>query len=299
MAQNGFPKTRLPQSQFQILVKQFEGSMNFASATTRHVYMKALDQLLTFAKGNSFKFTPEDFGQFRLWLLESRKLSNNTVNTYLTASRRFCEFLVDLGVLQKNPAWSVHGSAQNFKITGVSLSEVSGAISGIDKATLLGKRDYAFLSAIFECGATISELVNADVADLKKTGTAAELWVKPKGNHRKYEIIRLTPGAGTALYEYIDARGEVASDYPLFTTVRVGRATNKRLSFRGARAAMRKRLRIDQERSLRLDSVRTYCAVRLMKQGRTTDEIKAFMRFKSNMPLRKIMVNSKAMAEKK
>ncbi len=299
MTQNGFPTTRLPQSQFQILVKQFEGSMDFASATTRHVYMKGLDQLLSFAKGNPFKFTPEDFSRFRLWLLDSRKLSNNTVNTYLTASRRFCEFLVDLGVLQKNPAWSVHGSAQNFKITGVSLSEVSGVISGIDRSSLLGKRDYAFLCSIFECGATISELIVADVADLKKAGALTELRVRGRGNHRQDEVVRLTPGAGAALYEYIDARGEVASDFPLFTTVRAGRATKKRLSFRGARAAMRKRLRIDAGRALRLDSLRTYCAVRMMKQGKTSDEIKAFMRFKSNMPFRKIMVNSKAMAEKR
>jgi len=36
-----------------------------------------------------------------------------------------------------------------------------------------------------------------------------------------------------------------------------------------------------------------------MKQGRTSEEIKAFMRFKSKMPFKKIMVNSKAMAERR
>ncbi len=299
MSQTGFPKTILPTSQFQILVRQFEGSMNFASATTRHVYMKALDQLLIYAKGSQFTFTPEDFTRFRIWLFDSRGLSNNTVNTYMTASRRFCEFLVDLGVLEQNPAWSVHGSAQNFKITRVSLSEVTRSISQVDTTSLLGKRDYAFLSMIFECGATISELLNSDVGDVKKSGAFAELWVKAKGIRGKYEAIRLTPGAKTALFDYIVARGELPPDAPLFATVRIGRSTNKRISFRGARAAMRKRLRIDAERALRLDSLRTYCAVRLMKQGRTSEEIKSFMRFKSNMPFRKIMVNSKAMAEKR
>ncbi len=299
MIQSRFPTTNLPQSQFRILVQQFESSMSFASGVTRHVYMKALDQLLFFAEGNQFKFTPEDFTQFRLWLLDGRKLSNNTVNTYMTASRRFCEFLVELGVLQQNPAWSVHGSAQHFNVTKVSLREVTHAISRINRSSLLGKRDYAFLSVIFECGATISELLNADIGDLKRSGEAVEMRVKPKGARGRYEVIRLTRAASSALYAYIDSRGQVASDFPLFSTVNAGRATQKRLSFRGARAAMRKRLTIDEKRALRLDSLRTYCAVRLMKQGRTSEEIKSFMRFKSNMPFRKIMVNSKAMAEKR
>ena len=299
MIQSRFPTTNLPQSQFRILVQQFESSMSFASGTTRHVYMKAIEQLLLFAEGNHFKFTPEDFSQFRLWMLDGKKLSNNTVNTYMTASRRFCEFLVDLGVLRQNPAWSVHGSAQKFNVTKVSLTEVTQAISRIERGPLLGKRDYAFLSVMFECGATISELINADIGDLKRSGETVELRVKPKGTRGKYEVIRLSKGASAALYDYIDGRGPVASDFPLFCTINAGRATPKRLSFRGARAAMRKRLTIDEKRVLRLDSIRTYCAVRLMKQGKTSEEIKLFMRFKSNMPFRKIMVNSKAMAEKR
>ncbi len=299
MLSDRFPTTKLPQSQFQILVQQFEGSMGFASGTTRHVYRKALDQLLEFAKGNTFKFVPEDFSEFRLWLLNERRLSNNTVNTYMTASRRFCEFLVELGVLRKNPAWGVHGSAQNFRITGVSLTEVAGAIGHIDRRTVLGKRDFAFIMLIYECGATISELIGADVGDLRRRGEIVDLWVKPKGTRGKYEVIRVAGRARVALFEYIDARGDVAADHPLFTTIRAGKATKKRLSFRGVRAAMRSRLRIDQRRALRLDSLRTYCAVRLMKEGRTSDEIKAFMRFKSNMPFRKIMANTKAIAEKR
>ncbi len=273
--------------------------MRFASGATRHVYRKALDKLLLFAENNPFKFTPEDFTQFRLWLLNESRLSNNTANTYMTASRRFCEFLVDLGVILKNPAWSVQGKAQTFKITGVTLSEVSNAISRIDRSSLLGKRDYAFISAMFECGATISELLNADIGDLKRRGDSVGLWVKPKGMRGKYEVIALQGPASAAIYDYIDSRGDVGADFPLFSTIRVGRATRTRLSFRGARAAMRKRLRIDDQRALRLDSLRTYCAVRLMKQGKTSEEIKAIMRFKSNMPFRKIMVNSKAMAEKR
>ncbi len=292
-----FPTIKIPQSQLQILVQQFEGSMQFASGTTTHVYRKALDQLLRYAKSNTFRFTPNDFSQFRIWLFNRRKLCNNTVNTYLTASRRFCEFLVELGVLKKNPTWSVHGSAQNFKILGLKLEEVESRISAIDRTSVLGKRDYAFISLMFECGAKISELINADVGDMKRSGQTVELWVKTKGARGESEIIRLTDFARTALFDYIDSRGRVAVDDPLFGTVRAGRALGVRLSFRGARAAMQKHLKFDEEKSLRLDSLRTYCAVRLMSEGKTPEEIRSYMRFKSNMPLRKLLNHRKATAE--
>jgi integrase/recombinase XerC/integrase/recombinase XerD len=292
-----FPTTKIQQSQLHILVQQFDNSMRFAKGTTRHVYRKALDQLLGYTKSNVFWFTPSDFSQFRFWLLNRKKLSNNTVNTYLTASRRFCEFLMELGILQRNPAWSVHGSAQDFKIYRVALAEVANVISRIDRKTVLGRRDYAFLSIIFECGATISELINADMGDMKKAGNSVDLWVKPRGSRGKFEVVSLTQSASDALYDYVNSRGHVTADEPLFSTVRAGTASKVRLSFRGVRYAMQKYLRFEGERTLRLDSLRTYCAVRLMTQGKSSDEIRSLMRFKSNMPFRKIIVNTKAIVE--
>ena len=297
MTATKFPTTKIPQSQLQILVRQFEEGMQFARGTTRHVYAKALDQLLAYAKASVFGFTPDDFIQFRVWLFNQKNLSTNTVNTYLTASRRFCEFLVEMGVLQTNPAWSVHGSAQEFKILGIGLTEVTKAISRIDRTTVLGKRDYAFLMTMLECGAAINELVNADIGDFRRNGNKVELLVKSSGTKGKYDALTVGESAAAALYEYIDSRGIVAADEPLFGIIRAGRPQKVRLSFRGVRAAMRKRLKIDEKRILRLDSLRTYCAVRLMKQGKTSDEIRSFMRFKSGMPFRRIMTNSKAIIE--
>ncbi len=297
MISSRFPTTKIPQSQLQILVRQFEEGMQFASATTRHVYAKAVDRLLSFVEVSDFRFTPDDFMQFRVWLLNKKKLSTNTVNTYLTATRRFCEFLVEMGVLQENPAWSVHGSAQEFKILGIGLTEVTRVISQIDRTTALGKRDYSFLTIILECGAAIHELINADIGDLKRKENKVELRVRSKVTKEKYEILTLTEKAAGALYQYFGTRAVVAADEPLFGTIRAGRAQKVRLSFRGVRAAMRKRLRVDEKRTLRLDSLRTYCAVRLMKQGKTSDEIRSFMRFKSGMPFRRIMTNSKAIIE--
>lgn len=299
MSVDRFPTTRIPQTQLQILVQQFEDGMRHARGTTRHVYKKGLDQLLVYAKTSTFKFTPDDFSEFRLWLFNQKKLSINTVNTYLTASRRFCDFLVEMGVLRKNPGWNFHGTAQSYSILKVKLPEVSKAIAGVDRGTVLGKRDFAFLLAIFECGASISELINADIGDLKRNGNVTELHVKPKGTRGKFEIIKLTPTVSSAISDYIALRGIVASNEPIFGTVCAGKATKKRLSFRGVRAAMRRYLKFERERTMRLDSLRTYCAVRLMTQGKSSEEIRSLMRFKSNMPFRKIMLNTKAIAEAK
>jgi site-specific recombinase XerC len=296
MALDKFPVTKIPQNQLASLVQQFDVRMQHASKTTRHVYRKALDQLLAFTKSSTFKFMPKDFGEFRLWLFNDRKLSKNTVNVYLTASRRFCEFLIELGILKKNPAWSVHGSAQEFKSLKVKLTEVAAAISSIDTTTVLGKRDFAFLSTILESGAKISELINADIGDLKRYGRQAKLRVKGEGARGEFELVSISPSVSSAIFNYLESRSPVTTGEPLFSAVRAGRASNVRLSFRGARAAMHRHLNFGGERKVRLDSLRTYCAIRLMSRGKSSDEVRSIMRFKSDMPFRKIMHNTKSIA---
>lgn len=294
MAPDKFPVTKIPHNQLVSLAQQFDGRMERASTATRHVYKKALDQLLVFTKSNKFKFTPKDFGEFRLWLFNEERLSRNTVNVYLTASRRFCEFLIGVGVLKKNPAWSVHGSAQEFKFLNVKLTEVAAAISNIDRTTVLGKRDFAFLSAILECGATISELINANMGDLKKIGKQAKLRVRTERQHEEFDFVSIPAPVTTAIFDYLQSRKTVTDTEPLFSTVRGGKASSVRLSFRGVRAAMQRHLSFGGERRIRLDSLRTYCAIRLMSRGKSSDEVRTIMRFKSNMPFRKIMYNTKS-----
>ncbi len=286
-----FPVVKVPQAHLESLVQQFDSTMRHASMTTRHVYKKGLDQLLGYAKATAFKFTPNDFAEFRLWLSDHERLSRNTVNVYLTASRRFCEFLIEAGVLKKNPAWNVHGSAQEFKILKVNLTEVAAAISSIDRTNILGKRDFAFLSAILECGATISELINADVGDLRKNGKQAKLMVKREGMRKESEAVSIPPAVSAAIFDYLGTRSVVAAEEPLFSTIRAGKASRVRLSFRGARAAMQRHLNFGDGRNVRLNSLRTYCAIRLMSRGKSSDEVRSIMRFKSNMPFRKIMYN--------
>jgi site-specific recombinase XerC len=294
-----FPATKIPQRQLEGLVRQFGAAMQHATGTTRHVYGKGLDQLLAFAKVNSFRFTPDDFDEFRRWLFDQKKLSRNTVNVYLTASRRFCEFLIEKRLLKKNPAWSVHGTAQEFRTLNVKLTEVAAAISSIDRSTVIGKRDFAFLSAIFECGPTISELITANVGDLRRFGNRARLQVQRPGIHSGIDSILLPVSVGEAVYNYLSTREPARAEEPLFGTIRGVKATKVRLSFRGARAAMQKRLNFGERRRIRLDSLRTYCVVRLMSRGKSSDEVRDLMRFRSNMPFRKIMYNTKAIAETK
>jgi len=291
-----FPATTIPENQLQTLAHQFDGTMRHAKKSTRHVYKKALDQLVLFAKADTFQFTPDNFVAFRLWLFNQKKLSKNTVNVYLTASRRFCDYLVELGVLQKNPAWSVHGTAQEFKIFKIKLTDVARAISKIDRDSILGKRDFAFLSAIFESGASIRELIEADISDFKRDDKGSTLRVKPRGVRVKFEMIAVSESTTSAINDYLYSRGAIEANEPLFVTIRGGKAMRTRLSLRGVRFAMRRRMDFGDKRTVRLDSLRTYCAVRLMSRGKSSDEVRSIMRFKSNMPFRKILYNAKAVA---
>jgi len=155
----------------------------------------------------------------------------------------------------------------------------------------LGKRDFAFLSTILESGVAISELINANIGDLRKHGKYARLYVRKEGKRGEQDIISLPSSVTEAMYDYLDSRGVVESGEPLFSTVRAGKGSKVRLSFRGVRASMRRHLNFGDDRKITIDSLRTYCAVRLMSRGKSSDEVRSIMRFKSNMPFRKIMYN--------
>ena len=57
-----------------------------------------------------FRFREDDVRAYKQYLAEERGLSQATVSTYLTALRRLCQYLVDAGLLEENPATGVKGN---------------------------------------------------------------------------------------------------------------------------------------------------------------------------------------------
>ena len=52
-----------------------------------------------FVQQEPFRFTEDDIRDYKRYLMEERELSQVSVSTYLTALRRFCQYLTDIGGL--------------------------------------------------------------------------------------------------------------------------------------------------------------------------------------------------------
>src|SRR5688572_9159582 len=93
------------------LVDHYEGflhQLDRKSPETRGTYQRSLRTFLSwFPVDRRFLFRPRDVERYRRYLVDKRKLKEVSIGTYLTALRRFCQYLIDHGVLEENPAATV------------------------------------------------------------------------------------------------------------------------------------------------------------------------------------------------
>src|SRR5690606_10135280 len=101
-----------------------------------------------------FRFAVADVEAYKRYLMETRELSQVSVSTYLTALRRFSQYLVDIGLLDENPAASVKGNRRpGTHSRGVlTESEVESLLSSLDEETQIGKRDQAIIYLMLYAG---------------------------------------------------------------------------------------------------------------------------------------------------
>src|ERR1044071_596813 len=90
------------------LVEHYEGFLKECerkSAETRGTYQRALRDFLEWFPGDKrFQFRVRDVERYKRHLIDRKKLTNVSVATYMTALRRFCQYLIDIKVLETNPA---------------------------------------------------------------------------------------------------------------------------------------------------------------------------------------------------
>ena len=163
--------------------------------------------------------------------LLGQDLSANTRALRVRALKRFCEHLVDTGVLFLDPTEGIAETPRGGR--GVlpviaTAAEVAAVLERIDTSTPIGIRDRAMLETLYGTGIRAAELRGLDVRDLDLD--AAELRVRIGKGARG----RVVPVAGQArrwLRRYVrEVRprltGSSRSDGPLFLT-RAGRRLHR------------------------------------------------------------------------
>lgn len=187
-----------------------------------------------------FLFRIEDVEAYKNYLMETRGLHQVSVSTYLTALRRFCQYLVDIGRLDENPARSVSGNRRPTTHSREVLTErdIERLFKVLDETTPIGKRDTAMVHAMLYAGLSEIELVRANVEDLEQTLLGWYLRIQGKGHQVKDQQVALDPPVMDKIRGYMSTRKNLRPESPLFVS-HGHRSEGERLTTRSVRSRIR------------------------------------------------------------
>lgn len=265
------------------LIKEFIESLN-RRETTKDTYRKALREFSKWLGNVSpIGLNSDDITRYKDYIL-SKKLSPTSMSAYLTAVRRFYDYLVSAGKIRENPAKRVKGSRrpERHLTDTISRNDVDKLLQSIDTSSPLGLRDRAILSLMVTSGLSEIEIIRADLGDLKSKGGKKIIYVQGKNKDNKDEYVTLTPAVDEALETYLEERGTSGGDEPLFWGIG-NRSIRERITTRGVRARVNHYLELSglKKKGIKPVGLRHTAAILAIEEGATVSEIKQMLRLKT------------------
>lgn len=125
-----------------------------------------------------------------------------TLARKLSSLKRFFAHLIELGLIQENPALS-YGAPKiaRYHPDYLSARDIDKIIAAVKTDTVIGLRDRAIIEVLYGCGLRISELINLKSSDLE---TEAE-FVRVTGKGNKQRLVPIGKMALAAIEAYQEA----------------------------------------------------------------------------------------------
>lgn len=228
-----------------------------------------------------FRFRSDDVEAYKTYLMEERELHQVSVSTYLTAVRRFCQYLVDVGLLKENPARAVKGNRRPASHSRKVLTqeEVDAVLEVLSTDDEIARRDRSIVYSMLFAGLSEIEIVRADVQDLEQTLMGWYLRVQGKGRTAKDQHVPIDPPVMDAIRLYLDARGRIRPEQPLFIS-HGHRSHGDRLNTRSIRSRINELLRESgvKKPGITPHSLTHTAALIWLNDGMPIDEVKQRMR---------------------
>jgi integrase/recombinase XerC/integrase/recombinase XerD len=204
-----------------------------------------------------------------------------SVSTYLTALRRFCQYLTDIGKLTHNPAKAVKGNRRPDTHSRSVLTEtdIEKLEEVLGTATQIDKRDSAIVSLMLYAGLSEIEIVRANVEDLEHTLMGPVLRVQGKGREVKDQEAPLDDPVLEAVEAYLETRDNVHPEDPLFVS-HGHRSSGRRLKTRSVRSRINDYLRKAEikRKGVTPHSLTHTAALLWLNDGMPIEEVKERMR---------------------
>jgi integrase/recombinase XerC len=252
--------------------------------TTKDTYRKALREFSKWlGRTEPTVLTSDDIRRYKDYII-SKDLSPTSMSAYLTAVRRFYDYLVTAGKITENPAKKVKGAPRPRRHLTYPLTEidVTKLLNAVDTSTPLGRRDKAILNLMVKAGLSEIEIVRSDLGDIKMREGQKVIFVQGKSKDRKDEFVRLTPAVEESLTRYIEDRGESGPREPLFWGVG-NRAVRERITTRGLRARIDRYFELSgiKKKGISPSSLRHTAAMLAVGEGATVSDIKQMLRLRT------------------
>jgi len=265
------------------LTRDFINSLN-RRPTTKDTYRKALIEFSKWLGDTSpLGLNSRDIQRYKDYIT-SKNLSSSSVSAYLTAIRRFYDYLENLGKIKENPAKKVKGGARpkRHSTKAITKADVKRLFESIDKSSPLGLRDSAILNLMVRCGLSEIEIVRADVGDIKTRGKQKIIYVQGKNKDTKDEYVALPAEARAELDKYLEDRGESDDSEPLFWGIG-NRAIKDRISTRAIRSRVShyfEKMGL-KKKGITPYSLRHTAAMLAIESGATVSEVMQMLRIKT------------------
>lgn len=172
-----------------------------ASENTIASYMRDLKQFASYVEERQLSVDAIDEERISTYLdyLASQGKSPATVSRSLASIKGMFRFLVDSGILEKNPATHVATVKSEKKLPQILTGgEVERLLSQPKCTDMKGYRDKAMLELLYATGIRVTELISLNIDDINLAGSF--IHCKSKGKER---IIPLYPAAVDALAVYV------------------------------------------------------------------------------------------------
>ena len=261
-------------------VKEYLKDKSPETAGTYRRSLNEFERWFVQQKG-AFRFTQDGVEQYKRYLMETRGLHQVSVSTYLTALRRLCQYLVDIGLLAENPARTVKGNRRPSSHSRAVLTqaEVDTLLEHLDASTLIGKRDEAIVYLMLFAGLSEIEIIRANVQDLEQTLMGWYLRVQGKGRTVKDQQVPIDPPVMARVQAYMDARKRVQPDGPLFVS-HGHRSEGQRLNTRSVRSRINMYLKEAgiKRRGVTPHSLTHTAALLWLNSGMSVEEVRERMR---------------------
>ena len=199
--------------------------INFLSSldirqSSKSTYQRQLKEFFGwYSKQYITTLSREHLLRYKEYLKTERKLASFTIGGYLTAVRRFFEWL-EATRIHPNIARGIKGPTRRrgFKKDALSVEQAKMILDSIKRTTLTGKRDFAIINLMLRTGLRTIEVARALREDICKQGGETVLFIHGKGRDSKDELVLLTDYTLGPILDYLNDRGSIRNEDPLFVS---------------------------------------------------------------------------------